>query len=98
MSLDQPIFFGNMQKPQCFVSDGSFPAPKDQKEYVQKLDRSFAARRWCDHGSGSASFCRATHYLHFCFETEELQVVEIPEFGTSNPSRMDCNLRCGGAA
>lgn len=26
---------------------------KDQKEYVQKLDRSFAARRWCDHGTFS---------------------------------------------
>ena len=27
---------------------------QDQKEYVQKLDRSFAARRWCDHGTGPA--------------------------------------------
>eukprot|EP00434_Breviolum_minutum_P026974 symbB.v1.2.023849.t1/scaffold2213.1/size114990/10 len=26
---------------------------KDQKEYVQKLERSFAARRWCDHGTFS---------------------------------------------
>ncbi|CAK9001817.1 unnamed protein product [Durusdinium trenchii] len=26
---------------------------KDQREYVQKLDRSFAARRWCDHGTFS---------------------------------------------
>lgn len=26
---------------------------KDQKEYVQKLERSFASRRWCDHGTFS---------------------------------------------
>eukprot|EP00930_Biecheleria_cincta_P083751 TRINITY_DN73261_c0_g1_i1.p1 TRINITY_DN73261_c0_g1~~TRINITY_DN73261_c0_g1_i1.p1 ORF type:complete len:900 (+),score=213.79 TRINITY_DN73261_c0_g1_i1:219-2702(+) len=26
---------------------------KDQKDYVQKLDRSFASRRWCDHGTFS---------------------------------------------
>ncbi|CAK9083967.1 Probable ATP-dependent RNA helicase spindle-E [Durusdinium trenchii] len=33
---------------------------KDQREYVQKLDRSFAARRWCDHGTGTAS----RHAIH----------------------------------
>eukprot|EP00933_Yihiella_yeosuensis_P004610 TRINITY_DN108988_c0_g1_i1.p1 TRINITY_DN108988_c0_g1~~TRINITY_DN108988_c0_g1_i1.p1 ORF type:complete len:849 (+),score=195.98 TRINITY_DN108988_c0_g1_i1:84-2549(+) len=26
---------------------------KDQKDYVQKLERSFASRRWCDHGTFS---------------------------------------------
>ncbi|CAJ1432863.1 unnamed protein product [Effrenium voratum] len=26
---------------------------RDQKDYVQKLERSFAARRWCDHGTFS---------------------------------------------
>ena len=26
---------------------------EDQKEYVQKLERSFASRRWCDHGTAT---------------------------------------------
>lgn len=38
---------------------------KDQKEYVQKLNRSFAARRWCDHGTFSEPIMLHTLFVEW---------------------------------